>query len=83
MKYYLGSIDEKNGDFEYSTTIIFETDKDPNDKHDEIAKTWRDSDDGHEWDEDGGYYECDFTSIEAGRLAEITKEVYDTLTKIL
>jgi hypothetical protein len=82
MKYYIGDIEEQNGDFEYSTPFRFKTDKDPNEKHDEIARTWRDED-GHEWDEQLGHYWCEFTGIKTGELTEISKEVYDALNYII
>ena len=82
MKYYIGDIEEQNGEYEYTTPFRFETDKDPNERHDEIARTWR-NDEGHEWDDNENCYWSDYNAIKTGKLTEITKEVYDALNYIV
>ena len=81
MKYLIGDIKERIGDYEFITSFRFQTDKDPSERHQEIAKTWR-NEEGDSWDDNDNCYYSDCIAISTGKLTEINKEVYDALKHI-
>lgn len=81
MKYYIASIDERNGDLEYGDTILFKTTGNPDRKHEKIAKNWRG--DLGTYDKYHGGYWSGGTLVSTGRCREVPKEDYDVLLKYL
>jgi hypothetical protein len=82
MKYYIGRIGERNGDFEYDTHYLFST-KGSADKHAmKVAKDWRGSTSG-DWDKDAGGYWADCSLVYVLDYQEIPKEDFDVMKKYL
>ena len=82
MKYYIGKILERNGEFEYTSDYLFQTEGDPHEYAGNQAKDWRGSDDDDWSDEDDGYW-CDCTLVFNDGYREIPKEDYEVLSKYL
>ena len=82
IKYYIGEIQERNGEFEYNTKYVFKTDKDPDEYTDKIAMSWRGGD-KQDWDEDLKGYWSDQTLIFNSGSETITKEEFDVLSRYL
>jgi len=82
MKYYIGKILERNGDFEYTDTYLFKTKGDPYKFTKKIAMEWRggtkaDYDDAHD-----GYW-CDCTLIFNAGHNEIPEADFIVLNKYI
>jgi hypothetical protein len=82
MKKYIGVIDERNGDMDYSTQYLFTTKGNPDKYTDKVAMNWRggtksDLDKDHE-----GYW-YDNTLIYTAGYREIPEEDYIVLSKYL
>ena len=82
MKYYIGKIHERNGEFEYTTKYLFDTDGKPDEYSNNVAMEWRCVDEDN-WDEDHKGYWCDGTLIFDGGSKEISKDDFDVLKKYL
>ena len=82
MKYYIGEITERNGEFEYNTKYLFATYSDPEEYSNDVAMEWRGSD-KDDWDEDHEGYWCDGTLIFDGGSKEVSQEDFEVLKKYL
>ena len=82
MKFYLGKIEERNGDLEYSDIYLFATEGDPHEYAKAQAKEWRGSDD-YDWDEGQGGWWCDCTLIFDGGFKEVPEEDFNVLSKYI
>jgi hypothetical protein len=82
MKYYLGKVEERNGDFEYTSEYLFATKGDPHKYAKTQAMEWRGSG-KDDWDEDQDGWWCDCTLVFDGGCREIPKEDFDVLSKYL
>lgn len=82
MKYYIGKILERNGDFEYTSDYLFQTEGDPHEYADDQAKEWRGSDDD-DWDDDHEGWWCDHTLIFNEGFREVTESEFFILNKYL
>lgn len=82
MKYYIGKIEERNGDMEYSDKYLFSTKGSAEKYAKKVAKKWRNSSSG-DWDEYQGGYWSDCTLVFDGGYREIPKEDYEVLSKYL
>jgi len=79
MKYYIGNIDEKYGEFEVEQSILFATAGDADQLMEQLAKDWYGLD---EHNSDGlreGMYWNDTMAYGAGCHYEVTKATYDEL----
>ncbi len=81
-KFYIGSITERNGEFEYSEKFIFSTGGSPYRYADKIAKNWRGEGDVS-FDEDEGGYWSGHTVVSAGSCREIPEEDFEVLKKYI
>jgi len=81
MKYYIGDIEDKIGEYEFSTTIRFKTDRDPEEYLDSIAKTWYSTE--YTEEEEGYYSHSGDTISSAGTWQELDEGVYNQLTLIV
>lgn len=84
MKFYVGKIEDRLGEFEFCTIIRFKLDphEDPDDYLNDIAKNWRL--DEAEWDDSyGGYDHGDGICVTPGRFKEVTFETYHDLDGII
>jgi hypothetical protein len=81
MAYYFGKIEEYQGSLEFDTPVIFETEADPSDVMDDIARGWRTQepfyDEYHE-----GYWHGEILSM-VGDYREIPKADFEVLAKYL
>ena len=82
MKYYLGTIDERNGEMEYSDKYLFQTKGSPEKYTNKTAMKWRGSNKS-DWDDFQNGYWSDCTLIFNGGHKEIPKEHYEVLSKYL
>jgi hypothetical protein len=80
MKYYIGKIEELNGDFEYRDTYLFKTEGDPHEFTDNTASEWRS---GTKWDADQEGWWCEHTLIFNDGFKEVSKEDFDVLCKYI
>jgi hypothetical protein len=80
MKYYIGKIEERNGEFEYTSDYLFTTDGDPNTYAETMAEEWRGS---GNWDAEHEGYWCEHTLILNDGFREVSKEDFDVLCKYL
>lgn len=79
MKYYIGQIDERLGEYEGSSIIRFNTDGCPSEYLDNLARIWYDEEnDGseklNEWYWHNGEVIC-----RGGSWQEVTEELYNAL----
>lgn len=81
MKHYIGKIEERNGELEYSDKFLFATKGDPQKYAHKVASTWR----GYKekFDKNDGGYWYDGTLIFVADCREIPKEDYEVLRKYL
>jgi hypothetical protein len=82
MKYYIGTIDERNGDFEYRDKYLFATKGDPAKYAEKQTREWR-SCTNKDWDKEHGGYWCDCTLVFNGGYREISEDDYNVLTNYL
>jgi hypothetical protein len=83
IKYYIGYIEVRNGEYEYSATIRFKTKSDPYRYLRKVASTWYGEEGKLQDVEDGAYYfHAGCVCAEEGRCQELTQEVYDAITLI-
>jgi len=82
MKYYLGNIDERNGDMEYSDKYLFSTKGSAEKYAKKVTKNWRNSS-SSDWDSDHQGYWSDCSLIFEGGYREIPKEDFDVLQKYI
>ena len=82
MKYWLANIDERNGEFEYTTPIRFkaETQEGANALHEQHVRTWY-GEDNMVWDEGDGCYYNDYVAVFGGALTEIDEHTFNALSK--
>ncbi len=80
-KFYIVKINERNGEFEYDTKVLFKTGGSPSRYADKIAKNWRGDD--AKFDENEGGYWCDCTVISAGFSQEIPESDFEVLKKYM
>lgn len=79
-KYYLGTVSETNGGFDYDTPYVFSTAGDPDRYSDKVTKNWRGKLD---YDSTYGGYWCDSTLITDAGSNEVPKQDFDVLKKYL
>ena len=82
MKYYLGKIEEINGDMEYSDKYLFATAGRPDRYVKKVARDWRGASNS-DWDAGQGGYWVDHTLVRDDGWREIPKEDFDVLSKYL
>jgi hypothetical protein len=82
MKYYLGTIDERNGEMEYSEKYLFTTKGNAEKYAKKVAKNWRNSS-SDDWDSYQEGYWSDCTLVFEGGYREIPKEDFDVLSKYM
>ena len=82
MKYYIGKIEERNGDCEYSTEYLFKTEGNPHDYTEKKTKDWYGSSE-NDWDEDHEGYWCDCALIFNGGYKKVSEEDFEVLSKHL
>lgn len=82
MKYYLGNIDERNGDMEYSDKYLFSTKGSAEKYAKKVTKNWRNSS-SDDWDRNQQGYWSDCSLIFEGGHREIPKEDFDVLQKYI
>ena len=78
-KYYAGTINETNGEYEYDTTYYFQLEdkKTPKAALERIAKHWY-GDEG-EWDSTEQAWNFNNNWVWAGNVIELPKETYDLM----
>jgi hypothetical protein len=80
MKYYYATIKEHHGEFECDLSILIATEKDADERHEEITKAWY----GIELDEDSdteGVYWNDCMTYQSGYLNQISKKCFEELKR--
>ena len=73
MKYYIAKIDERHGEFECDISILIATNKDANQRHEEITKDWYGIDLDEDPDHEGVYWN-DGMTYQSGSLTRISKK---------
>lgn len=80
MKFYIGQLEETNGEYEYKHTFRFKTlSADPEGVLEEHAKNWYTSgpdEDNHPY---GYYYNGGSVFVQTGSVQEISEEIYNKL----
>ena len=81
MKHYIGKIEERNGELEYSDKFLFATKGDPQKYAHKVASGWR----GYKekFDKNDGGYWHDGTLIIVADVFEIPKEDFEVLRKYI
>ncbi len=83
VKYYIGNIEVRNGEYEYSTTTRFKTKGDPYRYLRKVASTWYGEKGELQDAKDGAYYfHAGCVCVWEGQCQELTKEVYNAITLI-
>ena len=82
VKYYVGQVHERNGNFEYDTKYLFSTNKNPDKYAEKIAMSWRGGG-KDDWDEAHQGYWCDSTLIFNAGSNEISKDDFEVLQRHL
>lgn len=83
-KYYVATLYERNGNYEYNNKIVFEVSKmdNPEKRLLQIAKSQYESNDIVK-DGDGYYFNCGEVYVEGQDLTQIDIDTYNTLKKYL
>ena len=81
-KYFLGKINERNGEMEYDTRFLFSTGGNADRYMDKIACNWRAGTKKDFSEVEGGYW-CDGTLIFSDGCKEVPKEDFDVMAKYL
>ena len=82
IKFYIGHLFERNGDFTYNNTQLFQTDGDPYGFLDGVASSWYgEENDIQAKENDGYYFDCGAVFVRADRFQEVSAEDYAVLTK--
>ena len=79
-KYYIGTVNERNGNMEYDSQYIFATTGSPDNYSEKVTKNWRG---GDVYDKEHDGYWSDDTLMSNGGYREIPKEDFDVLEKYL
>ena len=82
MKYYIGQIEERNGEFDYQAEYLFATEEDPDNYTEKTTKEWRGGD-KKDWDEYLLAYWCSGTLISNEGYKEVPKEDFEVLRKYI
>lgn len=82
MKYYIGEVHERNGEFEYDTKYLFATSKNPDKYAEKIAMTWRGGDASDKDDYHDAYWSYGTLIFNHGS-TEIPKQDFEILRKYL
>jgi len=82
MKYYIGKIMERNGEFEYTDRYLFKTEGDPHEFAAKTAMEWRGGSEA-DWDEEHEGYWCDHTLIFDHECMEIPEGDFIVLNKYM
>jgi len=82
MKYYFAKLLERNGEFEYTKSYLFNTKNNPDRYGKKVAKEWRCSS-SSDWDTECEGYWYDGTLISHYDHREIPKEDFDVLAKYI
>ncbi|MCR4284926.1 MAG: hypothetical protein NUV97_02680 [archaeon] len=83
-KYFLGELQERNGEYEYVHKFTFITNgSTPNEILEEKAKTWYDTPDNEEMGDDGWYFNGHSVFVEAGHYKEISSDTYNLIKDFL
>ena len=80
MKYFIGKILERNGDFEYKTDYLFQTDGNPEQYAEKMAMQWYDSDED-DYDEDQEGYWVGSALVFNNGHQEITEAEFEVMKK--
>lgn len=85
MKYYMAQVDERNGEYENSTTIIIlAKSKAGADKTlTKVCKTWYCDGDGMVEDNGVYHFNCDEVSVYEGSMIEISEQAFKECYKLL
>lgn len=81
MKKYFGKLHERNGDFEYSHLLVFETDTDPIPELTGIARDFYPAEADEQ--DDGFYFFCGEICVSPESVVEVTEEEYAVLRKFI
>lgn len=81
IKYYIGQLNIRHGEYEFTKTFKFFTDAEPNEYMDMQAKTWYGERDDDE--EDAYFFDCGNICTTVDGYQEITQEIYEALKIIV
>ena len=83
VKYYIGNIEVRNGEYEYSSTVRFKTKGSPYHHLRKIASTWYGEKSKLQDSKVGAYYfQAGWVCVWEGECQELTREVYDAITLV-
>ena len=82
MKYYIGEVHERNGEFEYTAQYLFAIETSPKRYTKKTTMEWRGSDRSN-WDKEEEGYWCWETLIYDNGHKEIPKEDFEVLRKYI
>lgn len=83
MTHYLGKLEERNGDYEYETTVKFKTYGEPYAYLRAVSRSWYgEPDDVQDDDSPGFYFNCGSVFVEAGGIQPISAATFEELTLI-
>lgn len=82
QKYYIGEVKEQNGELEYETKYLFETDGCPLEYAERVTKTWR-GDESNEYDEGAAGYWSGDCIMSTGIIKKIPLNDFNVLKKYL
>ena len=80
MKHYIGTIEERNGEQEYSFNVLFKSNK-PDATLRRIALNWYDDCDNKKGEDGGFYFMGGILFTEPDRYKEITAEEYEVIKR--
>lgn len=79
IKHYLAQIEERNGEREYSMTVKFKTEGEPQIMLDNIARNWYAGPPDEDTGEDVYYFNGGEVCVSVGTHSEITEEMFNAL----
>ena len=79
-EYYIGKIEEHHGEFECDISILIATEKDADQRHEEITKDWYGIDLNEDPNQKGVYWN-DCMTYQSGYFSEISKRCFEELNK--
>ena len=77
-EYYIGKIEEHHGEFECDISLLIATEKDADQRHEEITKDWYGIDLNEDPNQKGVYWN-DCMTYQKGTLTKISKKTFQEL----
>jgi hypothetical protein len=81
--YYLGEVEEHNGEYEYNQKYLFETSGNPKEYAEKVAREWYGNENPEKTKEEDGFWHNGEVVLYVGSVQKIPKEHYKIMKRYL